>query len=290
VSDNQPTAAAAGTFDVGGDRTVNRMGFGAMRLCGDDIIGETDDVPEARRVLTRLADLDVDFVDTADAYGPGTSERLIREELHPYDDVLVATKGGNMRRPDGEWIPNGTGDYMRNACLCSLDRLGVDSIDLYQHHRPDPDTDFEETVETLAALKDEGVIDHVGLSNVSVDQLDLAREHVEVATVQNRYNVTEREDEPVLQACESYGIGYIPWGPVAWGGLEEPGIERTADRHGATPFQVALAFLLEHSPVTLPIPGTSSVAHFEENVAAAGLDLDDDDLARLREVDPQPAD
>jgi len=290
MTGNQPTAADAGRFEIDGERAVNRMGFGAMRLCGEDIIGETDDVEEARRVLNRLAPLDVDLVDTADAYGPGTSERLIREELHPYEDVLVATKGGNMRRPDGEWIANGTSDYVQNACLCSLDRLGVDSIDLYQHHRPDPDVDYEETVTTLASLKDEGFVEHVGLSNVSVDQLELARDHVSVATVQNRYNVTEREDEPVLRACEEYGIGYIPWGPVAWGGLDDTAIEETAGRHDATPFQVALAFLLDHSPVTLPIPGTSSVAHLEENVAAAGLDLDDDDLARLREIDPQPVD
>jgi aryl-alcohol dehydrogenase-like predicted oxidoreductase len=287
VSD-KATAAAAGTFDVGGELTVNRMGFGAMRLCGDDILGETGDVEEARRVLNRLQELNVDFVDTADAYGPGTSERLIREELHPYEAVLVATKGGNMRRPDGEWVTDGTSDYLQNACLCSLDRLGVDSIDLYQHHRPDPDVDYEETVETLAFLKDEGFVEHVGLSNVDVEQLELAGEHVEVATVQYRYNVTEREDEAVLQACEECDIGYVPWGPVAWGGLDEPAIRETAERHDATAYQVALAFLLEHSPVTLPIPGTSSVDHLEENVAAAGLDLDGEDLARLRDVDPRP--
>jgi aryl-alcohol dehydrogenase-like predicted oxidoreductase len=271
------------TFDIGGDLTVHRLGFGAMRITGEGIIGEPDDVENAKEVLRTAVDLGVDFVDTADSYGPGVSERLIREALHPYDDVVVATKGGLLRNRDTDWLPHGDPDYLRNAHLCSLDRLGVDSIDLYQYHRPDPDVPFEDSVEALAELKDDGVIEHVGLSNVSVQQVEEAREMVEVATVQNRYSVVDRESEDVLGACEEYGIGFIPWFPVGAGDLGDKGevLEEVAAAHDASVYQVALAWLLAHSPVTLPIPGTSSLAHLEENVAASALELTDDELARL---------
>jgi aryl-alcohol dehydrogenase-like predicted oxidoreductase len=269
------------TFDIGGDLTVGRLGFGAMRITGEDIIGEPADVAEARRVLERAEEL-VDLIDTADSYGPGVSERLIGETLAPYDDVAVATKGGLLRNRDGEWLACGDPDYLRDAVLKSLDRLRVDEIDLYQHHRPDPDVDYEETITTLAELKDDGVIRHVGVSNVDVDQLETARDHVEVATVQNRYNVAYRDEEAVLEACEEYDIGFIPWFPLAAGELDEvDGIDEVADAHDATPQQIAIAWLLERSDVMLPIPGTSSVDHLEENVAAAEIELTPEEFEQL---------
>jgi len=272
------------TFAIGGTDEVHRLGFGAMRLCGEDIVGPPEDEAAARAVLERAVELGVDFIDTADSYGPGVSERLIGETLDTdREDLLVATKGGLLRNADGEWLPRGDPDHLRNAVLCSLDRLRTDRIDLYQHHRPDPDVDFEETVATLAQLKDEGFVRHVGLSNVSVDQLETARDHVEVATVQNRYHVAYREEADVLAACEDHGIGFVPWYPIGAGDLGEKAdaVAEIAAAHDATPYQIALAWQLQHSPVTLPIPGTSSVAHLEENVAAASLELSDDELARL---------
>jgi aryl-alcohol dehydrogenase-like predicted oxidoreductase len=273
----------SGTFDIGGEMTVNRLGYGAMRITGDDIIGRPDDEAAAKEVVRHAVDLGVDFIDTADSYGPGVSERLLREALGDQDGLVVATKAGLLRNSEGEWLPHGDPDYIRNQVLVSRDRLGVDSIDLYQFHRPDPDTPFEDSVQTFAALKDEGFVDHVGLSNVSVDQLETARDHVEIATVQNRYNVAYRDEEDVLEACEEYDIGFIPWYPMAAGDLGEKteDVQAVADNHDATPHQIALAWLLEHSDVTLPIPGTSSLAHLEENVAAAGIDLTDEEYARL---------
>jgi len=273
------------TFELGGEDTVHRLGYGAMRLTGDDIIGPPADEAAARDVLERAVDLGVDLVDTADSYGPGVSERLIGEMLGDTDDVLVATKGGLLRNADGDWLPHGDPDYLRNAVLCSLDRLRTETIDLYQLHRPDPDTPFEDSVTALAELQDDGLVRHVGLSNVSVEQLDTAREIVDVATVQNEYNVGNREDEAVLAACEEYGIGFIPWFPLGAGDLGEKAeaVASVADAHDATPQQIALAWLLEHSPVTLPIPGTSSVDHLEANVAAAAIDLTDDQYRRLAE-------
>jgi aryl-alcohol dehydrogenase-like predicted oxidoreductase len=269
------------TFDIGGDLTVGRLGFGAMRITGDDIVGEPDDVEEARRVLRRAAEL-VDLVDTADSYGPGVSERLLGETLAPYEDVAVATKGGLLRNRDGDWLPCGDPDYLRDALLKSLDRLRVDAVDLYQFHRPDPDVDFEDSITALAEQKDDGVIRHVGISNVSVDQLETARDHVEIATVQNRYNVADRGSEDVLEACEEYGIGFIPWYPLAAGELDDiEGLGEVAESHGATRQQVALAWLLERSEVMLPIPGTSSVEHLEENVAAADLELTPAEFGKL---------
>jgi len=270
------------TFDIGGELTVGRLGFGAMRITGEDIIGDPDDPEAARDVLRRAAEL-VDLIDTADSYGPGVSERLIGETLAPYEDCVVATKGGLLRNRDGEWLPCGDPDYLRNAALCSLDRLRTDAIDLYQLHTPDPDVEFEASVTALAELKDDGVIEHLGLSNVSVEQLDLARDHVEVATVQNRYNVADREEADVLDACEDYGIGFMPWFPLGAGDLGSvPELGAVADAHDTTVQAIALAWLLERSPVTLPIPGTSSVDHLESNVAAAEIDLTDDEFERLR--------
>jgi pyridoxine 4-dehydrogenase len=274
---------ASDTFQIGGTDTVHRLGFGAMRLCGENIIGPPDDEDAAKAVLRRAVDLGVDLVDTADSYGPGVSERLVGETLTEDDDVFVATKGGLLRNRDGDWLPHGDPDYLRNAVLCSLDRLRTDQIDLYQYHRPDPDTDFEASVAALAELADDGVLRHVGLSNVSVDQLETARDHVDVATVQNRYHVAYREDEDVLEACEDYGIGFIPWYPLGAGDLGEKAdaLDAVADAHDASRYQVALAWLLHHSDVTLPIPGTSSKKHLAENVAASHLELSSDDLARL---------
>ena len=277
------------TFDIGGELTVNRLGFGAMRVTGEDIIGRPADEDEARGVLERAVELGVDFVDTADSYGPGVSERLIGEALGDPDDVVVASKAGLLRNRDGDWLPHGDPDFLRNQVLCSLDRLGTDTIDLYQFHRPDPDTDFEASVHAFAEMKDAGQIAHVGLSNVTVEQLETAMEIVDVATVQNRYNVGHRDDEDVLRACERHDVGFIPWGPMyaVEDGESAAVLEEVAGRRDATPQQVALAWLLDHSDVTLPIPGTSSVDHLESNVAAAELSLTDEDLAALDGVDPQ---
>jgi len=274
---------AVTTFDIGGDLTVDRLGFGAMRITGPDVIGEPDDVEGARDVLRRAVDLGVDFIDTADSYGPGVSERLLGETIDVgREDLVVATKGGLLRNTDGDWLPHGDPDYLRNAYLCSRDRLGVETIDLYQLHRPDPDTPFAESVHALAELKDEGLVRHVGLSNVSVDQLETARDIVDVATVQNQYNVANRETQAVLDACENYGIGFIPWFPLAAGDLDSvDAIDDIAKRHDASPHQVALAWLLQSSDVTLPIPGTADRTHLEQNVAAADIELTDAELATL---------
>jgi hypothetical protein len=274
------------TFDIGGDLTVNRLGFGAMRLCGPGIVGPPEDETEAKRVLRRAIELGVDFLDTADSYGPGVSERLIGEELDltgADSDVCVATKAGLLRNADGEWLRHGDPDYIRNQVLASRDRLGVDTIDLYQYHAPDEDVPFEDSVTAFAELRDEGFVDHVGLSNVTAEQLETARDIVDIATVQNQYNVGNRSDEALLEACEEYDVGFIPYFPVGAGNLDGvDGIDEVVANHDATRYQVALAWLLHHSPVTLPIPGTSSVAHLEENVAAADLELTDEDLALLR--------
>ncbi|UVE49139.1 aldo/keto reductase [Haloferax larsenii] len=277
---------ASGTFDIGGDLTVHRLGFGAMRLTGDDIIGEPDDVQNAKQVLHEAIARGVDFIDTADSYGPAVSERLIGEALAPYpSDLVVATKGGLLRNTEGDWKPSGSPDYLRNAVLGSLDRLRVDTIDLYQLHRPDPHVDFEDSVHALAEMRDEGQIRHVGLSNVSVEQLDEARDIVDIATVQNQYNVGNRESEEVLDACETYDIGFIPWFPLGAGDLDEKAdaVAAVAEKHNATPEQIALAWLLHRSDVMLPIPGTSSVSHLRDNVAASHIGLDRDDMARLEE-------
>lgn len=273
------------TFDIGGETTVSRMGYGAMRVTGEGIIGRPDDEDAARDVLRHAMDLGVDLVDTADSYGPGVSERLVGEALGDGDDAFVATKAGLLRTRGGDWLPHGDPDFLENQALCSLDRLGADTLDLLQLHRPDPDTPFEDSVHRLAELKDDGLVDHVGLSNVSVDQLDAARDIVDVATVQNEYNVANRDHEAVLSACEDDDIGFIPYFPIGGGGDlggRRDALEAVAADHDATVRQVALAWLLDRSPVVLPIPGTASVEHLEENVGATRLSLTDDDRERLR--------
>ena len=272
------------TFTIGGDLQVHRLGFGAMRITGRGIWGPPDDPEEARRLLRRVVELGIDLIDTADSYGPEVSENLIAEALHPYPDGLViATKGGLLRSGPGQWPRDASPRHLREACEGSLRRLKVDRIDLYQLHSPDNRVPFEDSVGTLKDLQDEGKIRHVGMSNVSVDELNQARGIVEVVTVQNRYNLEDRHSEDVLEACERAGIGFIPWFPLAIGRLAEPGgpLDRIAAEHDATPAQVALAWLIARSPVMLPIPGTSSVEHLEENLAAAGIELSAEELAEI---------
>jgi pyridoxine 4-dehydrogenase len=276
-------ATAAGTFTLGEDLVVNRLGFGAMRLTGRGILGEPENPEEACRVLRRAVELSVNLIDTADSYGPEISERLVAEALHPYpEDLVIATKGG-FTRPRGRWVPDGHPEHLREACEGSLRRLKVNHIDLYQLHTPDPKIAFEDSVWALALLREEGKIRHVGLSNVGVRELEIAIDIVPIASVQNRYNLSDRSSEAVLQACEREEVGFIPWYPLAKGRLARPGgpLDEIAARHDATPSQVALAWLLKHSPAMLPIPGTSSVSHLEENVAAAALELTDEEMAAL---------
>jgi aryl-alcohol dehydrogenase-like predicted oxidoreductase len=267
-----------------GDRTVRRLGFGAMRITGDGIWGPPKNHDEAVAVLRRAVELGINLIDTADSYGPEVSENLIAEALYPYpDDLVIATKGGLVRPGPGQWDPDGRPEHLRQACEGSLRRLKLERIHLYQLHRPDPKVPFEESVGALAELRDEGKIAFVGLSNVTVDELRRAQEIVSITSVQNRYNLVEREDEDVLQACEGDGLAFIPWFPLKTGELAKDGgpVAEVAKAHDATPAQVALAWLLAHSPVMLPIPGTSSVAHLEENVAALNLQLTDDELQRV---------
>ena len=278
-------AAAAGTLDLGGDLRVNRLGFGAMRITGKGIWGEPENPEEARAVLKGTVELGINLIDTADSYGPEVSERLIGETLHPYpDDLVIATKGGLLRDGPGQWRPDGRPEHLRQACEGSLRRLKVDRIDLYQLHRIDSRVPAEESFGALAELREEGKIRDVGLSEVGVEEIQRAQEIVPVVSVQNRYNLTDRGSEDVLDFCEREGIGFIPWFPLATGDLARPGgpLDEIAARHDASPGQVALAWLLWRSPVMLPIPGTSSVKHLEENVAAASLDLDEEELAALR--------
>ncbi len=278
------SATAAGTFTIGGDLEVTRLGYGAMRIVGDGVWGPAKDHDEVLDVLRRLPDLGVDFIDTADSYGPFYSEDYIAEALAPYDrGTIVATKGGFTRHGPGIWKEVGRREYLRQCALMSLRRLEVDAIDLYQLHRIDPRTDRDEQFGELGALQDEGLVRHIGLSEVSVEEIKAAQEVFEVATVQNRYNLTDRASEDVLRYCEEQGIGFIPWFPLAAGSLARPGgaVDTIATAHDASAGQVALAWLLAKSPVMLPIPGTGSVSHLEENVAAAELELTDEELATL---------
>jgi aryl-alcohol dehydrogenase-like predicted oxidoreductase len=278
------TATASGTFKIGGDLEVHRLGYGAMRITGEGIWGDPPDHDAAIAVLKRLPELGVDFIDTADSYGPFVSEDLIREALHPYGEgTVVATKGGLTRHGPQIWAPVGRSEYLRQCALMSKRRLGVDTIDLWQLHRIDERTDRAEQFEEMRKLQDEGHVRHLGLSEVSVDDIKEAREYFEVTTVQNLYNLANRGSEDVLEYCEEEGIGFIPWFPLAAGKLAEPGgaVAEIAAAHDATTGQVALAWLLQRSPVMLPIPGTGSVAHLEENVGAAELQLSDDELAQI---------
>ncbi|MCI0344810.1 MAG: aldo/keto reductase [Chloroflexi bacterium] len=273
-------ASAAGTITIGRDLTVNRMGFGAMRVTGRGVWGDPPDRDEAKAVLRRVVELGVDFIDTADSYGPGVSEELIAEALHPYPDGLViATKGGLERTGPGKWPSNGRPEHLKAACDGSLSRLRVDRIDVYQLHRPDPAVPFEDSVGALVELQREGKVRHVGLSNVTIRQLEQAQRLTPIVSVQNRYNLGDRRSDDVLDACAAQGIAFLPWAPIQ--DAESPDLRAIADRHGATVRQVVLAWLLARSPVMLPIPGTGSVDHLEENVAAAGLTLTDDEIAAL---------
>ena len=277
-------AAASGRFTVGGDLPVSRLGFGAMRVVGPGVWGPPEDKEAARDVLRRVVELGVDLIDTADSYGPHVSEDLIAEALYPYPEgLLIATKGGLERTGPGEWPRNGRPEHLRRACEGSLQRLRVERIDLYQLHSPDPDVPYAESVGALKELQDEGKIRHVGVSNVTVDQLRQARSIVGVVTVQNRFNLTDRTSAEVLDECEREGLGFFPWFPLAAGNLAAPGglVDEIAEAHDATPGQVALAWLLQRSPVMLPIPGTSSIEHLEENVAAAELELNEEEIERL---------
>lgn len=275
-------AGQSGQFKIG-DLTVNRLGFGAMRITGKGIWGPPANRTTALATLKRLPEIGVNFIDTADSYGPDVSEQLIREALHPYKGLLIATKGGLTRGGPDQWTPNGRPDYLIGQAKKSLAKLDVERIDLWQLHRIDPKVPRDEQFGAVRQLLDEGIIAHAGLSEVSVAEIEAAREVFPVATVQNRYNLTDRGSEQVLTCCEANGIGFIPWFPLAAGKLAETGglVDRIAKAHGATAGQVALAWLLAKSPVMLPIPGTSSIAHLEENAAAAGLTLTSSEIAEL---------
>ena len=275
-------AAASGTFSLG-DFTINRLGFGAMRITGRGIWGPPADHDGAIATLKRLPELGVNFIDTADSYGPDVSEELIREALHPYEDLLIATKAGLTRAGPDRWAPNGMPDYLIEQAQKSLKKLGVKQIALWQLHRIDPRVPRDEQFGAVKALLDQGIIAHAGLSQVTVEDIEAARQAFPVATVQNRYNLVDRDSEGVLDYCEQHGIGFIPWFPLAAGNLAKPGsvLDGIARKHGAAPSQIALAWVLKRSPVMLPIPGTSKVAHLEENVAAAGIALSDEDFAAL---------
>jgi pyridoxine 4-dehydrogenase len=279
----QSVAQASGTFSIGGDLTVNRLGFGAMRLTGEGVWGPPADRDECIRVLRRAVELGVNFIDTANSYGPYVSEELIREALHPYEGVVIATKAGLLRTGPDVWPVLGYPAYLRQECEMSLRRLGVDTIDLFQLHRIDTKFPAEDQIGELVALQQEGKIRHIGLSEVNVEELEAAQKVATIVSVQNMYNITVRSAEPVLEACEAQGIGFIPWFPLAAGPLAAPGgpLQRIADSHHATPSQLALAWLLKRSPVMLPIPGTSKVAHLEENVAAAEIELSDEEFETL---------
>jgi pyridoxine 4-dehydrogenase len=277
------TATAAGVIDIGGDLTVNRLGFGAMRLTGEGIWGPPRDLAQAKAVLRHLLDLDVNFIDTADSYGPEVSEQLIAEALYPYpDDLVIATKGGLERTGPGQWPVNGRPKHLRQACEGSLKRLRLDSIPLYQWHRPDPRVPLEESVGALVDLKNEGKIRHIGLSNVTEAELREALEITPVVSIQNRYNLTDRRSEPLVDLCEQEDFVFLPWGPLADAGTG-PAADM-ARRHSATVQQIALAWLLACSPAMLPIPGTSSMAHLEENVAAAHIKLDPEEVETLNHL------
>jgi pyridoxine 4-dehydrogenase len=274
-------AATAGTIDVGGDLTVNRLGFGTMRLTGDGIWGQPADREEAKAVLRRAVELGVDFIDTADSYGPSVSEELIGETLYPYpEDLVIATKGGLERTGRGRWPTNGRPEHLMEACEGSLRRLRLDQIPLYQFHRPDPAVLLEDSIGALVRLKEQGKIRHIGLSNVTEEQLRRAQRLTPIVSIQNRYNVDDRRSEALVDLCEQEQLVFLPWAPIQ--DLDRDRIVReTARRHGATPRQIVLAWLLARSPSILPIPGTGSVSHLDDNVAAAAIELTGAEVASL---------
>ena len=276
-------AHASGTFTLGGDLTVNRLGFGAMRLTGKGVWGPPVDRDECVRVLRRAVELGVNFIDTADSYGPYVSEEIIHEALHPYDGLVIATKAGLLRTGPDIWIPLGNPSYLRQELEMSLRRLGVDTIDLFQLHRIDPNFPLADQVGELVKFKSEGKIRHIGLSEITVDQLAAAQQISEIVSVQNRYNLADRGSESLLDYATAQGVGFIPWFPLAAGPLAatDGPLRRIAADYDATPSQLALAWLLKRSPVMLPIPGTSKVAHLEENVAAAEITVTDEEFETL---------
>jgi pyridoxine 4-dehydrogenase len=269
-------AKASGTFAIGGDLTINRLGYGAMRITGDGIWGEPKDRENAKKVLRRAVELGVNFIDTADSYGPETSEQLIGEALAPYaKGLVIATKAGLTRQGPNQWLPVGRPEYLVQQVEMSLLRLKLERIDLWQLHRIDPKVPVEESLGAIKKLQEQGKIRHVGLSEVKPHEIDQARKVVEIVSVQNQYNIGDRRHEDVVEYCTKHKLAFIPWFPVAAGKLAQPGgkLDAAAKAHSATVSQLSLAWLLYHSPVVLPIPGTSSVKHLEENVAAAGVDL-----------------
>ena len=277
----------SGTFALGGDLTVNRLGYGAMQITGDGVWGEPRDREEAVRVVRRAVELGVNFIDTADSYGPNVSEEIIREALHPYaGDVVIATKAGLTRTGPGEWIPVGRPAYLKQQVELSLRRLGVDRIDLIQLHRIDPEVPIADQVGAFTELQEQGKVRHIGLSEVDVDQLVEAQKTAEIVSVQNMFNLSTRDAEPLLDHVTAEGIGFIPWFPLATGGLVKDGgpLEALAKEHDATPSQLALAWLLRRSPVMLPIPGTSTVSHLEDNLGAAAIELTDAEFDALSAI------
>jgi pyridoxine 4-dehydrogenase len=277
------TATAAGTIDLGGDLTVNRLGFGAMRITGPGIWGVPRDQTQAKAVLRHLLDLDVNFIDTADSYGPEVSEQLIADALYPYpDDLVIATKGGLERPGPGRWTANGHPKHLRQACEGSLKRLRLGEIPLYQWHRPDPKVPFDESLGTLMELKDEGKIRHIGLSNVTEHELRRAQDMTPIVSIQNRLNVTDRDSEDLVDLCEQEELAFLPWGPL--GDADAGPTADIARKHNATIQQIVLAWLLARSPMMLAIPGTSSMEHLEENVAAAAIALDPEDVEALNHL------
>ncbi|MGO8684936.1 MAG: aldo/keto reductase [Thermoleophilia bacterium] len=276
------SAAAAGTCTIGGDLTVNRLGFGAMRITGKGIIGDPPDREEAKRVLRRAVELGVNFIDTADSYGPRVSEELIAEALYPYPaGLVIATKGGLLRGGPGIWTPDGRPEHLRAAVEGSLKALRVERIDLYQFHRPDPEVPIEESIGALAGMREEGKIHHIGISNIDTGGLRRAQTVAPIVSVQNRYNPVDRRSDGLVGLCEREGLVFLPWAPLGQGDLEHNVIDRIAEGHAATPQQVVLAWLLARSPAVLPIPGTGSLAHLEENVAAAAITLTPTEVAQL---------
>ena len=280
---SQPDASKSGTFKIGGELAVHRLGFGAMRVTGRGIWGPPADHDEAIRTLKRVPELGINFIDTADAYGPDVSEELIREALHPYDGLVIATKGGLVRPGPDVWNSDAKPEHLRAEALKSLKKLGVEQIALWQLHRIDPNVPRDDQFGAIKAMLDEGIIRHAGLSEVSVEEIEAASKVFPVATVQNRYNLVDRGSEAVLDYCEKHAIGFIPWYPLAAGDLAKPGsvLDRIAHAHNAAPSQVALAWVLKRSPVMLPIPGTGKVAHLEENTAAVDIDLSDEEFQSL---------
>lgn len=276
-------ASNSGTFRIGGDIEIHRLGFGAMRITGPGIWGPPADKAEAIRTLKRLPELGVNFIDTANSYGPDVSEQLIREALHPYKGLLVATKAGLTRSGPDAWAPNGRPEYLRQEALSSLRKLGVEQIALWQLHRIDSKVPRKEQFDVVKSLQSDGIILHAGLSEVSVADIEAASKVFKVATVQNRYNLVDRQSEDVLEYCEKHNIGFIPWFPLGAGNLAKPGtiLDRIAKAHNATTGQIALAWVLKRSPVILPIPGTSKVSHLEENAAGASIELSDEEFATL---------